>query len=91
MALFNDGPVRLEFNSAGFRALLSGDEMRDAIYGVASSIAGDAGEGFEARPFYGAQAGRWMATVDADTIEARRAEASDKTLSRAAAQNRGVL
>ena len=72
MAQYGNDVCRIEFDSSGFRALLTSSEMQDAVYGVASPIAADAGDGFEARPFLGNQAGRWMATVDAATDEARR-------------------
>ena len=81
--------VQIEFLSSGFKKLLMSDEVRDTVYQNAQAIARDAGDGFTARIFYGrGAAGRVMATVDADTPEAMRAEATDKVLSRAASVRR---
>lgn len=82
---------RIEFNSSGFKALLMSREMLDAVYSAARNMAETAGDGFSARTFYATRAGRVMATVDADTDEARKAEATQKALSRAAASYQGVI
>ncbi len=82
---------RVEFLESGFKQLLMSDEMRDTVYRVANDMARDAGEGFTARTFYGrGRAGRIMATVDADTPEAREREATEKVLTRAATVRREV-
>lgn len=91
MAQYGNKYCRVEFLSSGFKAMLMSKEMLDTVYRAADGIARDAGEGFTARTFYGrGAAGRVMATVDADTDEARRAEATDKVLTRAATRQRGV-
>ena len=91
MALYGNKTCRIEFLSSGFRDLLMGDGVRDEVYRDAQAIARDAGEGFEAKLFYGkGAAGRVMATVDAETEEARKAEATDKVLTRAATRTRGA-
>lgn len=86
---YGNKTVQIEFLSSGFKKLLMGNEVRDTVYQNAQAIARDAGDGFTARIFYGrGAAGRVMATVDADTPEAREAEATDKVLSRAASVRR---
>ena len=88
---YGNKTCQLEFLSDGFKKLLMGDEVRELVYGTAKAIATDAGDGFTASVFYGrGAAGRVMATVDADTPEAMRAEATDKVLSRAALRRREV-
>ena len=82
---------RVEFLESGFKALLMGPEVRETIYGVSDSIAKEAGDGFTARVFYArGPAGRVMATVDADTPEAREREATDKVLTMAATRRREI-
>ena len=88
---YGNDVCRIEFLESGFKALLMGTEVRDTVYRVANDMARDAGEGFTARTFYGrGAAGRVMATVDADTPEAREREAVDKVLTRAATVRRAV-
>ena len=92
MALYGNDTCRIEFLSDGFRALLMGDGVKQTVYQLAQDIAADAGDGFTAKYFYGrGKAGRVMATVDAETPEARRAQASDKVLSMAAVKPRSVV
>lgn len=82
---------RIEFLSSGFKALLMGPEVKDTVYRTADLIAKEAGDGFTARTFYGrGPAGRVMATVDADTYEAREREATEKVLTRAATRRREI-
>lgn len=90
MATYGSQTCRVEFLSKGFKALLMSKEMHETVYQVSKAIATDAGEGFEAHPFYGRTAGRVMATVDAVTDEAREAEATHKALTRAARKTREV-
>ena len=88
---YGNDACRIEFLSSGFKALLMGAEVRDTVYRVASDMARDAGDGFTPRIFYGrGAAGRVMATVDADTPQAREREAIDKVLTRAATVRREV-
>jgi len=81
---------KVVFNSKGFKALLTSEEMKKAVDSVGQQIAQDAGDGFTAHPFLGSRAGRWMVTVDADTEESREAEAADKVLSRAYPKQRSI-
>jgi hypothetical protein len=73
--------VRIEMNSAGFRALLRSQPVLDDLARRADAIAAAAGEGFEADARVGANRAR--ASVRTATAEARRAEAVDKALTSA--------
>lgn len=77
--------VRIELDSAGIRDLLTGAEVAADMKRRADAIADAAGPGFEASEFVGKYGGspRAIAKVKAVTIEAKRAEATDKSLTRA--------
>lgn len=76
--------IRVKFNSAGFREILSSPEMQTMVEGHANQIAARAGEGFVAKTMAGGfGGGRIIGVVHANTIEARRAEAESKALSKA--------
>lgn len=73
--------VRLEMNSAGFRALLRSQAFLEDVERRAQAIARQAGDGFEVDARIGANRAR--ASVRTATPEARRAEAEDKVLTAA--------
>lgn len=78
--------VRLEFKSEGFRKILRSQEAVAMCMDHATPIANQANangdcEGFEAKASVGANRAR--AAVVATDYESRRAEASDKALTRA--------
>lgn len=76
--------MRIEFNSAGFREILTGGGVKSLVESQGNAIAARAGEGFEAGVFLGNYGGgRWICTVRAATKEARKAESENKVLSRA--------
>lgn len=72
---------RIEFNSAMFRAILTGAEVRADLEDRAGRIESAAGEGFEASVTVGSN--RVRASVITATPEAMREEAENGTLSRA--------
>lgn len=76
--------VKIEFNSAGFKEVLSSDEVKGLIEGTTESLAAEvAGDGeFRHGVFLGGSAGRWIGYVAADDKEALKAESEDKVLSR---------
>lgn len=73
--------VRLEMNSAGFRALLRSPQVLADVDRRAQAIADRAGPGMEATSRVGPNRAR--ASVRTATAEAKRAEATDKALTRA--------
>lgn len=72
--------VRIELNSAGVRELLTSGGAQAEIMRHASGIAARAGEGHDVM---NATTNRARAIVMTKSIEAMRAEASDRNLSRA--------
>lgn len=79
--------VRIEFNSEGFRELLQSDGIRKLISDNAKAIQQRAGgdeAGYSEHEYLGGYGGgRWVATVDTATEEAKRDEAENKTLTKA--------
>ena len=78
--------VRIEMNSANFRAFLRSQEVLDLVMGPAEKIAAAAGEGHEASGRVGSNRAR--ASVVTATFEARKSEALDKTLTSAISAGR---
>lgn len=76
--------VEIEFNSAGFREILTSGETQSLIAGATDSLASQvSGTGeFRHGVFLGGPAGRWVGYVAADDDEALKAESEDKVLSR---------
>lgn len=79
--------VRIEMNPSGFQAILKSAEVQADLERRAEAIADAAGEGME----YDVRVGktRARASVRTATPEAMRAEARDKTLTRAIDAGRG--
>lgn len=76
--------VRLEMDSAAFRAILSSSEVAGMLRGKAEAIANAAGPGHEVTVIQGGYGGgRAIAFVTTDTFEAMLSEATDRTLSSA--------
>lgn len=74
----------LEFNSDGFRAILSGDGVYSLIKEVTEGIANAAGPGFEPRVFYGGfGGGRFVGSVSTTDYASMKDEAETKALERA--------
>lgn len=76
--------IRLEMNRDGFRAILTGPEVRGDIQARADRIAAAAGAGFEASSFVArwGNSPRVIGVVRAADLEAARAEATDRSLTR---------
>lgn len=72
---------RVELNDAGIQAFLRSTELMAELQRRADAVAAAAGEGFKAEIWQGHD--RAHATVTATTHAARRAEATDRVLSRA--------
>lgn len=76
--------VRIEMNSDGFRAILTGPEVAADLQRRADAIAAAAGEGMSAEVIRGGYGGgRSVAIVATDTVEAMIAEATERALTRA--------
>lgn len=73
--------VRLEMNSAAFRAILRSPTVAADLERRAEAIAAQAGPGMEPNVMIGSNRAR--ASVRTETHEARMAEATDKALTRA--------
>lgn len=73
--------IIVELNRAGVRDLLRSEEVRAELERRARAIASAAGEGFEVETFKGRN--RYRVQVRTATELARRAEATDRTLTRA--------
>jgi hypothetical protein len=73
--------IKVEINSAGVRDLLRSPEVMADLERRAQAIAAAAGDGFEVEMYKGRN--RYRATVRTATEPARRAEATDRVLTRA--------
>lgn len=79
--------IRIEINSAGIQALLKSDEVQALLKAKADRIAVAAGEGMEASSRIGRTRAR--ASVVTATSAARKAEAVDRSLTKALDAGRG--
>lgn len=79
--------VKIKFNRAGFNAARRDPAVKADIHRRAQAIANAAGEGFVVIDTD--NAGRSGSMVVAETFEARRAEATDKVLTKAIDAGRG--
>lgn len=83
--------TRIEFNTDGFREILMGDGVKDAVESVTTDIQERANgnlteesEGFRASVWQGGfGGGRWIGTVSTTDLASKIAESEDKALSRA--------
>ncbi len=77
--------ARIELNHEGIRELLMSQPIADECEKAANKIASAAGDGFEVLPArqMGFGGGRVGYAVHAESYEAKKAEAEDKTLSKA--------
>lgn len=79
--------VRIEFNTEGFRELLQSSEVKGLVEEHTNAILDRAGgeeAGFSASVWEaGYGGGRWAGTVRTASYDAARAEATDKTLTKA--------
>lgn len=76
--------VRIEFVSQGFHDILTSQAVADLVDSQGRRIASNAGDGFAYRHRIGNYGGgRAIGLVTADTLAARTAEATDKSLTRA--------
>lgn len=76
--------VKVELNHSGFRSLLTGPEVTAYVDSLAAQLAREAGSGFVVKPAYGSfGGGRHVAHVGTGTLDAMRAQARDKALTRA--------
>ena len=79
---------KIEWNDAGFGAILQSPKLQQVCLSAAKDIAGRAGEGFVASPWVSHGIGkvkydRVAAIVSAETYKARKAEATNKVLQKA--------
>jgi hypothetical protein len=79
--------IRVEVNDAGIRALLKSPEVQAMLKAKADRIAAAAGPGMEATSWTGRTRAR--ASVITATAKARRAEATNRSLTRAIDAGRG--
>lgn len=79
--------VTIKLNTAGVRELLRSEEVRRDLEERAQRMAEAAGEGFEASSSIGTT--RAHATVRTASFAARKAEATDRALTRAIDAGRG--
>lgn len=79
--------IRIEINSAGIQALLKSEEVQSLLMAKAQRIAAAAGEGMEASSMVGKTRAR--ASVITATRAARKAEAVDRSLTKAIDAGRG--
>ena len=83
--------LKIEFNSAGFKEVLCGAGVQNAVQEIANGIQARANaaipgesEGFSAKTWMGGYGGgRWVASVTAQDYAASAAESEYKVLSRA--------
>jgi hypothetical protein len=76
--------VRVEMDSAGFKAILSGPEVEGLLRKHAEAIAAAAGPGHVVDIIQGGYGGgRKVAIIATDTVDAMIAEATDRNLTRA--------
>lgn len=76
--------MRIEWNSEGFKSILTSAGTKALVDSAAQSIAAKCGEGYEAKSFMGGfGGGRYVGAVHASTQEAREDEAENKTLEKA--------
>lgn len=84
---FNGGYI--EWDNDGFKELLQAPELASLVHASGEQIANKAGDGFKSKPWTSTSNGRYgrttrpAAIVSADTYAARRAEATNKTLTKA--------
>lgn len=79
--------IRIEVNSTGIQALLKSEEVQSLLAAKAERIAAAAGDGFEVSSRIGATRAR--ASVITATKAARKAEAVDRSLTKAIDAGRG--
>lgn len=74
--------IRIEFDDAGYQALLNSPEVKKLLQQKAEKIAAAAGDGFEVDEFQANFGGspRPAFTVSTGTHEARKAQAEDSVL-----------
>lgn len=75
--------IRFDWNSDGFREILTSDEVRDLIDGKAREMTNEAGEGYEYKTqMMGYGGGRWGAFVYTGNGKAMLDQAQNHTLER---------
>lgn len=76
--------ARIEFKSAGFKEILTGEGVKNLVTGTVQEIAQRAGDGFEYDVIYGGYGGgRWIGFVGSTDRESAAAESEHKVLSSA--------
>ena len=74
--------IRIEFNSQGFKEILTSENMKQLVQDTADEIQSRVGDGFYSHTAYGGYGGgRWIGFVGTETQEAMKAEAENKVLS----------
>lgn len=79
--------IRIEVNDAGIREILKSDAVQADLQARANRIAAAAGSGMEASAFIGRTRAR--ASVITATAKARKAEATNRSLTKALDAGRG--
>ena len=77
--------IRVELNSEGIRQYLHTPELLDLLKGYADKAAGQLGEGFAADTYHAAE--RNIASVYADTPEARKKNLENNSILKAVLSN----
>lgn len=82
------GISKIEFNDAGFKAILQADGTKAVVQETADRIATNANingncEGFKTKTILGTRANRYVGFVNAATYKAVAAESENKALTRA--------
>ena len=93
---YGNNKVKFKWNNEGFNEIINSSELQDALVDVMKEVAEAAGPGFEVNAWHSnlgtkkghGNKGRVAASVHAETNEAKRAEATDKALTKAVQQCR---
>lgn len=76
--------VTIRWNNDGFKEILNSSALQQELQAVADEVAKEAGEGFVTEGWKSnMKGGRPAVSVRADSYEARKAEATDKALTKA--------
>ena len=76
--------VKIRWNNKGFKEILNGSELEQEMWRTAQNVKQEAGDGFEINAWHSdLKGGRPALSVKASTAEAKKAEATDKSLTKA--------
>ena len=76
--------VKIRWNNKGFKDILNGSELQQEMWRTAQHVKQEAGDGFEIESWQSnMKGGRPAISVKAKTEKAKKAEAKDKSLTKA--------